>query len=35
MPIDSSTGKPTRVKSKIEDGKKVRVGKSGATITTG
>lgn len=38
MPIDSGTGKPTRVKIKIEkseDGKvtKTRVGKSGATIT--
>ena len=34
MPIDPSTGKPTRVKIKIEDGKKVRVAaKSGAPIT--
>lgn len=32
MPVDPQTGKPTRVKFKIEDGKKVRVAKSGATI---
>ena len=33
MPIDPSTGKPTRVRIKIEDGKKVRVAvKSGALI---
>jgi len=40
MPIDPTTGKPTRVKIKIEkgeDGKvtKTRVGKSGAAITAG
>jgi len=40
MPIDPGTGKPTRVKIKIEkaeDGKvtKTRVGKSGAAITAG
>jgi large subunit ribosomal protein L24 len=34
MPLDPSTGKPTRVRIKIEDGKKVRVAvKSGALIT--
>jgi len=32
MPIDPQTGKATRVKHKVEDGKKVRVAKSGATI---
>jgi large subunit ribosomal protein L24 len=32
MPIDPTTGKPTRVKHKVVDGKKVRVGKSGAVI---
>ena len=32
MPVDPTTGKPTRVKSKVEDGKKVRVAKSGAVI---
>ena len=40
MPIDPATGKPTRVKIKIdkgEDGKvtKTRVAKSGAAITAG
>ena len=36
MPIDPTTGKPTRVKVKIgEDGKKVRVGKSGVAIAAG
>lgn len=40
MPIDPTSGKPTRVKIKIEkgeDGKvtKTRVGKSGAAITAG
>lgn len=35
MPIDSATGKPTRVKSKLEDGKRTRVGKSGSAISTG
>jgi large subunit ribosomal protein L24 len=34
MPIDPSTGKPTRVRIKIEEGKKTRVAvKSGAEIT--
>jgi large subunit ribosomal protein L24 len=33
MPIDPTTGKPTRVKAKVgEDGKKTRVAKSGAAI---
>ncbi len=33
MPIDPSTGKPTRVKIKVEEnGKKVRVAKSGAAL---
>jgi len=34
MPVDPTTGKPTRVKIKQgEDGKKARVAKSGAEIT--
>jgi large subunit ribosomal protein L24 len=34
MPLDPTTGKPTRVKiQQGEDGKKARVGKSGAAIT--
>ena len=34
MPVDPTTGKPTRVKiQKGEDGKKIRVAKSGAVIT--
>jgi large subunit ribosomal protein L24 len=34
MPVDPTTGKPTRVKIKIsEDGKKTRVAKSGAELT--
>ena len=33
MPVDPETGKATRVKVKVEGGKKVRVGKSGAVIT--
>ena len=34
MPVDPSTGKPTRVKVQVgEDGKKTRVAKSGAAIT--
>ena len=34
MPVDPTTNKPTRVKAKTgEDGKKTRVGKSGAAIT--
>ena len=32
MLIDPQTNKPTRVKIKVEDGKKVRVAKSGATL---
>lgn len=33
MPVDPNTGKPTRVKIRTgEDGKKTRVGKSGAVI---
>lgn len=32
MPVDPGTGKPTRVKYKVADGKKQRVGKSGAPI---
>jgi large subunit ribosomal protein L24 len=32
MPIDPETQKPTRVKVKEQDGKKVRVAKSGATL---
>ncbi|MFO7180502.1 MAG: 50S ribosomal protein L24 [Pseudomonadota bacterium] len=32
MPIDPETGKPTRVKIKVENGKKVRVAKSGAVL---
>lgn len=36
MPIDTQTGKPTRVKIRTaEDGTKTRVAKSGATITAG
>jgi large subunit ribosomal protein L24 len=34
MPLDPETGKGTRVSYKVEDGKKVRVAKSGATIAT-
>jgi large subunit ribosomal protein L24 len=34
MPVDPTTGKPTRVKvKKSDDGKKARVAKSGAEIT--
>ncbi|HQP34373.1 MAG TPA: 50S ribosomal protein L24 [Polyangiaceae bacterium] len=34
MPVDPTTGAPTRVRIKVEDGKKVRVAvKSGAPIT--
>jgi large subunit ribosomal protein L24 len=33
MPVDPETGKATRVRVKIEGGKKVRVAKSGAVIT--
>jgi large subunit ribosomal protein L24 len=32
MPVDPETGKPTRVRASIVDGKKVRVAKSGATL---
>ena len=32
MLVDPETGKPTRVSHKVEDGKKVRVAKSGAVI---
>ncbi len=32
MPVDPQTGKPTRVKFKIEDGKKTRIAKSGAAL---
>lgn len=32
MPVDPTTGRPTRVRYRLEDGKKVRVAKSGATI---
>ena len=34
MPIDPETGKRTRVKIQIKDGKKVRVAKSGAVIVS-
>jgi len=32
MPVDPQTGKPTRIKFKVVDGKKVRQTKSGATL---
>jgi large subunit ribosomal protein L24 len=32
MPVDPQTGKPTRVRVKVTDGKKVRIAKSGAEI---
>lgn len=32
MPLDPETGKRTRVKVQVKDGKKVRVAKSGAVI---
>jgi large subunit ribosomal protein L24 len=32
MPIDPQTGKPTRVRHEVKDGKKVRVAKSGTVI---
>jgi large subunit ribosomal protein L24 len=36
MPVDPSTGKPTRIKIRAgEDGKKARIAKSGAAITVG
>jgi large subunit ribosomal protein L24 len=34
MPLDPETGKPTRVRYQTKDGKKVRVAKSGADITS-
>ena len=34
MPIDPQTGKPTRVRVRIEDGKKIRVAKSGAALVS-
>jgi len=32
MPVDPTTGKRTRVKIQVKDGKKIRVAKSGAEI---
>ncbi|SRR5690606_21913714 len=32
MPVDPDTGRPTRVKIKTENGKKVRVAKSGTAL---
>ena len=32
MPVDPKTGKPTRVKVKVENGTKTRIAKSGAEI---
>lgn len=32
MPIDPESGKPTRVRFAVQDGKKVRLAKSGAAI---
>jgi len=32
MPLDPSTGKRTRVRSQLKDGKKIRIAKSGAEI---
>jgi large subunit ribosomal protein L24 len=32
MPLDPTTGKPTRVKFELRDGEKVRVAKSGAVL---
>lgn len=34
MPVDPGTGKGTRVHVRVEDGKKVRVAKSGATLVS-
>ncbi len=34
MPVDPQTGKPSRVKIKVEDGKKIRVAKSGTALGT-
>ena len=33
MPVDPTSGKPTRVSIKVENDKKVRTGKSGATLS--
>jgi large subunit ribosomal protein L24 len=33
MPLDPKTDKPTRVRSKIVDGKRIRVAKSGEALT--
>lgn len=32
MPVDPETGKTTRVRVKVEDGKRIRIAKSGATL---
>ena len=32
MPVDPTGGKPTRVRSKVDDGKKSRVAKSGTAM---
>lgn len=34
MPVDPQTGKPTRVKVKVVDGKKVRTAQSGAVLSS-
>jgi len=34
MPVDPETGKPTRVRVRVEGDKKVRVAKSGAALET-
>jgi large subunit ribosomal protein L24 len=34
MPVDPQTGKPTRVKVKVVDDKKVRTAKSGAVLSS-
>jgi large subunit ribosomal protein L24 len=33
MPVDPQTGKPTRVRYQVVDGKKTRIAKSGAALT--
>lgn len=33
MPIDPESGKPTRIKHQVKDGKKVRIAKSGAAFS--
>ena len=33
MPVDPETGKATRVTIQVQDGKKVRLAKSGAVLT--